>query len=322
MGADVSDAAERRRRSRRRPCIRARRQAGTGRPLLAAVWLAICLVAGAAPARAAPDAPGADALADAFVAIAGASEYGAKAEGIVRWEVPRLEVTVIGAPWPDQRATLDALLPVLAAASGLAIEEVPPLAGPVAGGSPAALVLGIDAPDVLVRILPGGPAHGFRPFVLFGRWDSFFLWRAHMHVLFTDRRGISELGRALRIPEALQAEVDSGSTPCFGHFGIDAASHVLRFAFVLLRTDLPDWMRRRCLHEEITQALGLRNDINGSSITLFDDQPMRRRTELTEYDLMFLSVLYDRRLSPGLTGPELRTRAHALIAERLAARAR
>lgn len=321
-GADRVGTAAWRRRSPAGPAIRARRMSPVPRWVLVAAWLGICLTAGAVPVRAAPDAPGADALADAFVAIAGGSEYGAKAEGLVRWDVPRLEVTAIGAPLPDQRATLDALLPRLAAATGLAIDQVLPLAEPSAGGAPGALRLDMEAIDTLMRILPGGPAHGFRPFVLFGRGDTFFLWRGHMHVVFADRRGIAELGRALRIPAALQAEVDSGSTPCFGHFGIDATSHVLRFAFVLLRTDLPDWMRRRCLHEEVTQALGLRNDIKGSSITLFDDQPMRRRTELTEYDVMFLSVLYDRRLSPGLAGTELRTRAHALIAERLAARAR
>jgi hypothetical protein len=320
-GADLADAAARRRRSPARPDIRARHAAVGVRRAIAIACILGCLAGGGRRAHA-EEVPGADALADAFVAMAGGSEYGARAEGIVRWEVPLLEIAVIGAPTQDQRAALGALLPQLTAATGLGIEEVPPLAAPRASGASAALPLDLEATDTVVRMLPGGPGHGLRPFVMFGRGDTFFVWRAHMHVLFTDRRGISVLGRALRIPEALQAAVDAGSTPCYAHFGIDKASHVLRFAFVLLRTDLPDWTRRRCLHEEITQSLGLRNDIEGSSITLFDDQPMRRRTELTRYDLMFLSVLYDLRLSPGLAGPELRARARALIAERLGAPAR
>ena len=50
---------------------------------------------------------------------------------------------------------------------------------------------------------------------------------------------------------------------------------------------------------------------------LFDDLPMKRRTDLTKYDWMFLEVLYDPRMTPGLLGRDLRRTARALIAERL-----
>jgi hypothetical protein len=137
-GADLADAAARRRRSPARPDIRARHAAVGVRRAIAIACILGCLAGGGRRAHA-EEVPGADALADAFVAMAGGSEYGARAEGIVRWEVPLLEIAVIGAPTQDQRAALGALLPQLTAATGLGIEEVPP---PVSARAPIAPVPG------------------------------------------------------------------------------------------------------------------------------------------------------------------------------------
>jgi hypothetical protein len=290
------------------------------RALGVALCLALGSVLGLAPARGA-DAPGPDpaTLAETFASIVDGSEYGAAVPGLVRWEERELEIGLVGRPLPDQHAAFVGLLPKLASATGMTIRAVDPLAGPRDGSPPGDLAVDLRAPDLLMRLHVGLAGQGFKPVVMLGQGPRFFLWRAHMIVVFTDHHGAAQVGRSLQAAPRLLAGVDAGSVPCFAHYGIDTAGHVFRYAIVVLRTDLPDWARRRCLHEEIVQSLGLRNDVRGSDLTLFDDQPMRRRTELTSHDLMFLALLYDPRLPRGLTGAALRERARDLIAERAAA---
>jgi hypothetical protein len=264
------------------------------------------------------DAAGPDpaTLAELFARIVDGSEYGASVPGLARWDERELEIAVVGRPRDDQSAAFAALLPVLGAATGMTIRAVEPLAGPRDAAPPGQLALDMRAPDMLVRLHVGLAGQGFKPVVMLGQGARFFLWRAHMIVMFTDHHGAGQIGRSLQVAPRLLSGIEAGSVPCFAHFGIDTAGHVFRYAIVVLRTDLPDWTRRRCLHEEIVQSLGLRNDVRGSDLTLFDDQPMRRRTELTRHDLMFLALLYDPRLPRGLGGAALRARARELIAER------
>jgi hypothetical protein len=307
-------------RPRCRPPGPRRRDRWPGRCLARVLWLVLVAVAGVSPARHA-DAAGPDpaTLADVFARIVDGSEYGAPVPGLARWDERELEIGVVGAPLDDQRAALEALLPVLEGATGITMRAVEPLAGPRDDTPPGQLAVDLRAPDVLMRLHVGLAGQGFKPVVMLGQGARFFLWRAHMIVVFADHHGAAQIGRSLQVAPRLLSGIDAGSVPCFAHFGIDTSQHVFRYAIVVLRTDLPDWARRRCLHEEIVQSLGLRNDVRGSDLTLFDDQPMRRRTELTSYDLMFLALLYDPRLPRGLTGATLRARARELIVARVAA---
>jgi len=67
------------------------------------------------------------------------------------------------------------------------------------------------------------------------------------------------------------------------------------------------------LVEETTQSLGLIGDIPGSTLTLFDDRPDRKRIELTAYDEIFLRVLYSPEIQLGMSGQALRKTARRLI---------
>jgi hypothetical protein len=303
-----------------RPPVPRRRGRWSGRWLALVLGLALVAAPGVSPARdAGASGPDPATLAELFAKIVDGNEYGAPVPGLARWDERELEIGVVGRPLDDQRAALDALLPVLAAATGMTMRAVEPLAGPRDATPPGQLAVDLRAPDALMRLHVGLVGQGFKPVVMLGQGTRFFLWRAHMIVLFTDHHGAAQIGRSLQVAPRLLSGIDAGSVPCFAHFGIDTAGHVFRYAIVVLRTDLPDWARRRCLHEEIVQSLGLRNDVRGSDLTLFDDQPMRRRTELTPHDLMFLALLYDSRLPRGLTGAALRARARDLITERAVA---
>jgi hypothetical protein len=68
-----------------------------------------------------------------------------------------------------------------------------------------------------------------------------------------------------------------------------------------------------CLLEEMTQSLGLPNDSNDISPSIFHDASVR--TELTRTDLIILKALYDPRLLPGMPKAEAMAKAREVIAE-------
>ena len=68
-----------------------------------------------------------------------------------------------------------------------------------------------------------------------------------------------------------------------------------------------------CLLEEMTQSLGLPNDSNDISPSIFHDDS--RRTDLTRTDLIILKALYDPRLAPGMPKVEAMAKARGVIAE-------
>ncbi|MBI2586300.1 MAG: DUF2927 domain-containing protein [Rhodospirillales bacterium] len=68
-----------------------------------------------------------------------------------------------------------------------------------------------------------------------------------------------------------------------------------------------------CLLEEMTQSLGLPNDSNDISPSIFHDDS--RRTDLTRTDLIILKALYDPRLAPGMPKAEAMAKVRDVIAE-------
>lgn len=71
-------------------------------------------------------------------------------------------------------------------------------------------------------------------------------------------------------------------------------------AVAVVRGELPDLMRLSCLHEEIAQGLGLSNDSPAARPSIFNDD--EEFALLTSQDEAMLAILYDERLSPGMTG--------------------
>ena len=73
-------------------------------------------------------------------------------------------------------------------------------------------------------------------------------------------------------------------------------------ALVIIRSELPNLMRRACFHEEIAQSLGLTNDSHFARPSIFNDDD--EFATLTQFDEILLQILYDRRLRPGISEKE------------------
>ena len=84
-------------------------------------------------------------------------------------------------------------------------------------------------------------------------------------------------------------------------------------AFVVIRGELPDLMRRSCLHEEIVQGFGLINDSPKARPSIFNDT--EEYALLTRHDELLLRLLYDSRLRPGMTLTEARPIVETIAAE-------
>ena len=73
-------------------------------------------------------------------------------------------------------------------------------------------------------------------------------------------------------------------------------------AIAVIRAEHPDLLRLSCLHEEIAQGLGLANDSPRARPSIFNDD--EEFALLTTHDELLLRMLYDDRLSPGMTSRE------------------
>ena len=73
-------------------------------------------------------------------------------------------------------------------------------------------------------------------------------------------------------------------------------------ALVIIRNELPDIMRRACIHEEIAQSLGLTNDSHFARPSIFNDDD--EFATLTKFDKILIQILYDHRLKPGISKKE------------------
>jgi hypothetical protein len=84
-------------------------------------------------------------------------------------------------------------------------------------------------------------------------------------------------------------------------------------AIAVIRDEHPDLLRRSCIHEEIAQGLGLPNDSRSARPTIFNDD--EEFALLTRHDEALLRILYDARLSIGMTPDEARPLVREIAAE-------
>lgn len=75
-------------------------------------------------------------------------------------------------------------------------------------------------------------------------------------------------------------------------------------AFAVIRAEHPDLLRLSCVHEELTQGLGLPNDSPRARPSIFNDD--EEFALLTDHDELLLRMLYSRELRPGMTAEEAR----------------
>ncbi|WIY23951.1 DUF2927 domain-containing protein [Parasedimentitalea psychrophila] len=72
----------------------------------------------------------------------------------------------------------------------------------------------------------------------------------------------------------------------------------------LIRAEHPDLVRQSCVHEEVAQGLGLRNDSPRARPSIFNDDD--EFALLTSHDEKLLTLLYDARLHPGMSAAQAR----------------
>lgn len=72
----------------------------------------------------------------------------------------------------------------------------------------------------------------------------------------------------------------------------------------LIRAEHPDLVRKSCVHEEVAQGLGLRNDSPRARPSIFNDDD--EFALLTSFDEKLLQMLYDPRLTTGMSAEDAR----------------
>lgn len=131
----------------------------------------------------------------------------------------------------------------------------------------------------------------------------------HLQILSTD--DIKAIGPTVRRADPtigtaeLQSIIDMPeSTYCQVTYSIDENTNLIERAFAVIRAEHPDLLHLSCLHEEITQGLGLPNDSPAARPSIYNDD--QEFALLTPMDELMLKMLYDKRLSPGMSITEAR----------------
>ena len=88
----------------------------------------------------------------------------------------------------------------------------------------------------------------------------------------------------------------------------------IAFADVYVSTDNVE-KTRHCIYQEVTQALGLRNDSKIVTESIFNDSIIRHN--LTDADRILIKTLYDKRLKPGMNRRTAMPIARGIIAEQM-----
>jgi hypothetical protein len=81
----------------------------------------------------------------------------------------------------------------------------------------------------------------------------------------------------------------------------------------LIRAEHPDLVRKSCVHEEVAQGLGLRNDSPRARPSIFNDDD--EFALLTSFDEKLLQMLYDPRLKTGMRAEDARPIVRILARE-------
>lgn len=84
----------------------------------------------------------------------------------------------------------------------------------------------------------------------------------------------------------------------------EGESSVYDRAVAVIRGEHPDALRLLCYHEELAQGLGLANDYPRARPSIFNDD--EEFALLTTQDALMLKMLYDPRLTPGMTPDQAR----------------
>ncbi|MFM9845052.1 MAG: DUF2927 domain-containing protein [Dongiaceae bacterium] len=100
---------------------------------------------------------------------------------------------------------------------------------------------------------------------------------------------------------------------CFGFFRAGDSGRISE-ATAVMPSYISDEEMRSCVVEEVTQVIGLPNDSFEIAPSIFNDDDAYRY--LTWQDELFLQVLYDSRIEPGMSRVDFEALARQIIDER------
>ncbi len=124
---------------------------------------------------------------------------------------------------------------------------------------------------------------------------------------------LEETGLAENMPLIIQWAEDV-YYPCVGQVAFDDLDGgLITGAMIVIKGELEGVLRSSCIHEELTQTLGLMNDDPDVRPSIFNDD--QEFALLTEHDEILLRILYDRRLKPGMQADEARPLLPEIISE-------
>lgn len=131
----------------------------------------------------------------------------------------------------------------------------------------------------------------------------------YIHIVSEDER--EALGPQIRavLPNLSPSDVAGitnmpRSTYCLVYALSEGGTGAYTRAFAVIRAEHPDLLRLSCVHEELTQGLGLPNDSPRARPSIFNDD--EEFALLTDHDELLLRLLYSRELRPGMTADEAR----------------
>jgi hypothetical protein len=117
-------------------------------------------------------------------------------------------------------------------------------------------------------------------------------------------------------PQAIRGITDLPNTTFCVVFAFSQGnSSTYTHAVAVIRGEHPEELSRLCIHEELSQGLGLANDSPQSRPSIFNDD--EEFALLTRHDELLLKMLYDPRLRPGMTEAEARPIVETIAAELL-----
>jgi hypothetical protein len=275
----------------------------------------------AAPAGAADKnssrTPTAAELATHFYRTAVFREYAGERIGILKW-VDGPSVAVVGSTTPERLRQLSELLGELFGITGLRFMPAETGGGTLSSSVPLA--------PVPIPVLTG-PLRS-------ARWTMAPVdARSSIELLVEDGKEVKAISPTMLILFQHRADILGFKWPdhatsmiqrlaeskyfCIAYLLARVDTLAISTALIVIPTDQPDWIIRRCINEEIAQSLGLTTDVPGSRLTLFNKEMDPNWTELTQYDRLFLKILYHPEVKIGAQGDPLMEIVYRLIREEL-----
>jgi len=120
---------------------------------------------------------------------------------------------------------------------------------------------------------------------------------ANLVVLVSDIETVRKVATAIPLRDVYQRATAIGKNPYCFFAPFVTGSMQIRQAFIYIREDLDDAMKRTCVQEEMFQAFGLFNDATDSTWFSFNNKVEPK--QITQFDRLLLKTVYSSDFRPG-----------------------